>query len=216
MPLAEAARNHNVQAFLRMLSDCAAWVVHAFGRQIGGVSKLRCCICADPHLPSINGYNGAKLASFWVVTYTEKACLVVSCRTPLVVHVCLAADTAQVPKRVVSFVAINMVDYFLRPDAANVKNSKPVCGILRAANADRYVSSGWGIAASHRTYFNFVRYFFIPYEYARLGIVGKKFAQSLRGKIGFSHDALLMRIGQRPRSVSAHAGPCYSIASEAV
>ena len=40
-------------------------------------------------------------------------------------------------------------------------------------------------------------------------VVVEKFAQTLCGKIGLSHDALLMLIGQRPGSVSALSGLRY-------
>jgi len=42
---------------------------------------------------------------------------------------------------------------------------------------------------------------YAPREYASFRIVVKKFAQTLRCKIGFSHDALQMLIGQRPGAI---------------
>jgi hypothetical protein len=41
---------------------------------------------------------------------------------------------------------------------------------------------------------------------AGVWVVVEKFTQTLCGKIGLSHDALLMLIGQKPGSVSALAG----------
>jgi hypothetical protein len=40
-------------------------------------------------------------------------------------------------------------------------------------------------------------------------VVMKKLAQRLRGKIGLSHDALQLLIGQRPARVSARGGLRY-------
>jgi hypothetical protein len=46
-------------------------------------------------------------------------------------------------------------------------------------------------------------------EYSGVGVVVKKLAQALRGKIGSSHDALLMLIGQRPASADNASGLRY-------
>jgi hypothetical protein len=40
-----------------------------------------------------------------------------------------------------------------------------------------------------------------PSEHARYRVVVKKFAQTLRGKIGLSHEALQLLIGQRPAAI---------------
>jgi hypothetical protein len=50
-----------------------------------------------------------------------------------------------------------------------------------------------------------------PRKHSRFRVVVKQFAQALRGKIGLSHDAPQMLIGQRPGSVDALAGLCYFI-----
>lgn len=44
-----------------------------------------------------------------------------------------------------------------------------------------------------------------PVENSGLRVIGKNFAQALRGKIGGSHEALLLLIGQRPAGVSSTA-----------
>jgi hypothetical protein len=48
-----------------------------------------------------------------------------------------------------------------------------------------------------------------PSKHTGFWCVIKNFAQTLRGKIGLSHDAVLSQIGQKLTCVSAHGGLRY-------
>ncbi len=113
------------------------------------------------------------------------------------------AYVAQVCKAVVGFVAVNVVNVLLWVFACHVQPRKPVGVMPLALKANDSIAKGNvhnsgdianGLPAAEPD---------APSKYTRFGIVVKKLAQALRGKIGLSHEALQLLIGQRPASVSA-------------
>lgn len=116
---------------------------------------------------------------------------------------------AQICKRIVAFYAVNVVNVFSRPMPVNVEPSKPVGWIKFPINSDKGVSVGrtsCNIANSIATMSS-------NSDSARkqptLRLVMQQLTKALCGKIGLSHDALLMLIGQRPASADNASGLRY-------
>lgn len=110
----------------------------------------------------------------------------------------------QIIKRVIAGVSINVVNLMLRPSTGNVQPRKPV-GQKPASCNGNYGPSVDVTSAGNASRVGGPASTLAPCEYAGLGVVMKKFAQKLRGKIGLSHDAVLSLIGQRPVSVASTA-----------
>ena len=134
--------------------------------------------------------------------------------SPLVLLIGAVAGLSQVRKTIVCPVAVHVVNLLRRPFARHVEPRKAVRFVRVSGATDAPIPIAFvqipgplPVATTWAT--------FGSCEYARLGVVVKKFAQTLRGKIGLSHDALLMLIGQRPACVSAHGGLRYFSGSHA-
>lgn len=112
------------------------------------------------------------------------------------------ADQPQIQPSVVSLDAIDMVNRAAWPEAGHVKPCQPVGTIQPTVHTDSDVAvyevsaPGFGPckpSADSRS----------AEKFSGLRIVMEKFAQNCCAKIGFSHDALQLLIGQRPRRVGS-------------
>ena len=196
---------------LKMLLNCAARMVQALGRQVCGVGELwgfeNPQFCFLP----CDAYGRPEAGT--VPTYTQKSKRIVYLRLALVLHVDRVRHTPEILNSVVRRVAINVVDMF-RPLAVNVQPSKSMRAVWGFAYLNllvlfRCAATGW-FPGPHAAPCN------DPSKRASVWVVVKKFAQTLRGKIGLSHDAPSKRIGQRPVSVSSTCGLRYFRASAGV
>lgn len=138
----------------------------------------------------------------------QAAGLIAYWRTMLILLIFAVACLSQVYKAIVCPVAIHVVNLLRRPFSRHVKPREAVCLVRGSGAADAPISIAMvqipgflSVAATGAT--------FGPCEYTRLRVVVKKFAQTLRGKIGLSHDAVLSLIGQRPACVDSTCGLRY-------
>jgi hypothetical protein len=134
--------------------------------------------------------------------YTEKPTGVVAARVALILGVDGRSCNPQIRDAVVKPIAVNVVNRARRPLTIHVEPSESVPPVPHQVNAKHSVTPRktaigyWPhLVTVVPTNGNAAR------KNASLWIVLKQLAQSLRGKIVSSHDALLMLIGQRPVSV---------------
>lgn len=114
----------------------------------------------------------------------------------------------EIANSVVIWIAVDVVKKIFRRAACFKYPRKDVRPVGDALDPDKPVAPnidgpGNVASASVFTWLDF------PSKNASLRIVVKKLAQTLRGKIGLSHDAPVKRIGQRPVSVSSTCGLRY-------
>lgn len=125
-----------------------------------------------------------------------------------VLAVLLLRGLSQIAHSVVKGLAVNVVDLKWRPSPIRIKPCKAVAEIVMAIDPDREIACN--IFTTSRTIgvcpsMPSASAIGEPKEMARLRFVSKKFAQTLRGKIGSSHEALLLLIGQRPAAIRSRS-----------
>jgi hypothetical protein len=125
-----------------------------------------------------------------------------------VLQVGTSGNITKVSDGIVSLVSVDVVNVHFRPLAGHIKPGEAMRIVPCSLDSNDDVSDS--LSGSGRTAFWGTKAkAFQPSEIARNWVVVKKFAQTLRGKIGLSHDALQLLIGQKPRSVSALPGLRY-------
>ena len=135
---------------------------------------------------------------------TEKADLVVSLGSLPVLEVDGLRDITQIAPAVVVSDAVDVIYHASRPLASHVEPREAMRGVSVASDRDVGVSDALIDAADQLARLPASRVMQAR-EHAGFGFVVKKFAQTLRGKIGLSHDALQLLIGQRPAGVDSTA-----------
>jgi hypothetical protein len=133
---------------------------------------------------------------------TKHADAASGCCLPNVLRVDDSRDITKIVYSVVAWVAVDVVNALPRKSAVAVKPGKAMSPMNIPVNA--YLTPAeWMDCAGDHPDSDSVRRDFTPRKNAGLWIVVKKFAQTLRGKIGLSHEALLLLIGQRPDRVAS-------------
>ena len=134
----------------------------------------------------------------------HEAVRVVSMWPALVLLVHMLRNVAQVGYCVVAWVAVHVVKLTFRPLATDVQPRQSVRSVVVSCNANFDVAAAIGTAG---------RWFGCgltsrskPAERAGLAIVGKQSAKTRGGKIGSSHEAPQLLIGQRLPAISSRSG----------
>ncbi len=184
---------------LRLFLDRAASVVFSLGSDVGRVSffcrsepskRDSLAVDSDSRLPAATRIKTCADQSF------SSHCLA------HVLQICAARNIPQIGKAVIRLFAIDVVNVLPRLLPSHIQPGQSMSVMLRSINANRHVSrcvdnacnsSGAGTPAKSKS----------PPKHAGIGFVLKNLAQTLRGKIGLSHEALQLLIGQRPASVSS-------------
>jgi len=188
--------------------DCAPWVQPALSLNVGGVSFFGRSKAAKMQCLAHVLYACRPLFLDRVVRGSYESRGANRCSRSEVLHIGLGRNIPKVCNSVIGRVPIHMVNVLFRPLAERVKPSQPVAVVPYSINPNYAVSVAVG-AASHFPCVRPEAKLNAPCESATVGVVVKNFAQSLRGKIGLSHDAVLSQIGQRLAGVSAHGGLRY-------
>lgn len=178
---------------------------YALGFAVGGVRKFSGCKTAEVLAFAGKSNLGIPLPSRLVQSDAKQpAGLVADWRSPLILLIGTMAGLSQVRKTIVCPVAVHVVNLLRRPFSGHIEPREAVGLVCVSVAAHAPVSIAgikasctFSVAASGAT--------FCPCECARLGIVVNKFAQTLRGKIGSSHDAVLSLIGQKPGSIRSRS-----------
>ena len=184
-----------------------ARVKSALFSHIGGVGFFGGSVAPNVSVDAVE-FDGC-LKSVSVASNTKVAARVSWLRAALILHIHGCRNIAQVVESIVRSITVDVVNVSGRPAAAHEKPRKTVRSVQAPIDADANVSMrvfGPSNIADLRPK---PLSGYQARENARFWIVMKKLAQTLRGKIVPSHDALLMLIGQRPACVSAHGGLRY-------
>lgn len=177
-------------------------------RQVGGMSFFCRTEISDVNLSAVMADGGSPRIglpeSAPVNTTKSRPCTGIGGNQVLVVLG--GADQPQIEPTVVSLDAVDMVNRSTWPKACHVKPCQPLGAVQPAVHTDSDVAvyevgaSGFGSckpstdsrSADKLTGFR---------------VVMEKFAQNCCAKIGVSHDALQLLIGQRPRRVGSTSRP---------
>lgn len=151
-------------------------------------------------LLSANTYGGAKqLAVSNFVCASQPGCAdSAMARIP---DIRCLVNITKVSDSVVGAVAVNVVYDSNRPRTIEMQPSEAVHSVKCAINSRDKISAP--VVASNGRPGSNVGYALSARHYPGFMVVVDKLAQSLRGKIGLSHDALQMLIGQRPAFVAS-------------
>ena len=188
-----------------MMLDRATSVHSPFGGQVRGVRRL---LAREDAEVAVNAASvDPRHPSGWALGDAHQSVLAVGVRATLVLLVDVLRNIPQVIERVVAGVAVYMVKLAPWPIAVNVQPRKAVRSVVLAGDADLGVSAA--VAAPGKWLALRLAVRVVPSECTRLRVVVKKFAQTLRGKIDGSHDAVLSLIGQRPARVDSTGGLRY-------
>jgi len=120
--------------------------------------------------------------------------------------VLLVCRLAKILPRVIGPAAIDVINRILGPFSSHMKPRKTVRVIAIAIYSDLDISipmmtSGY---CSNRSPITERAAPNTPRKDTRLRVIVEKFAQTLRGKIGLSHETLQSLIGQRPAAIHSH------------
>jgi len=117
-------------------------------------------------------------------------------------------DITQVAEPIVRRISVDVVKVLFWPLSGGMEPCKPVAKVGGPIQSDDDVSV-FSVITRHVASLAMALAVQAPCECARGLVVVKKLAQTLRGNIGLSHDALQLLIGQRPQRVSARLGLRY-------
>jgi hypothetical protein len=146
-----------------------------------------------------------RLPSFLASRYTEKAMATMRHGVALVLTVCSAVSLSKIPKSVVAWVPVYVVNLVSRPHTIRVKPSEPVLKTeVGFVNRDTAISARVLIPGSGACG-PAMGCHLEPEKLPSNWVVAKNFAYAFCRKIAISHDALLKLIGQRPATVSSGA-----------
>jgi hypothetical protein len=176
------------------------------------ISRSSFCICveiADANPSPVESYARSELFTTRAKRDAKKfAGLVVGVWATLVLHVLRLVSIAEVVPTIVRSVAVNVVNLSFGPRVSHVQPRKAMSEIDCSVNLNRYVATASSRARGVSN-FDYHGCAYTPRKKACKRIVIEQFAQALRAKIGFSHEAVLSLIGQRPASVDRTCGPCH-------
>ena len=126
-----------------------------------------------------------------------------------VLQVLGVGDIAQIFYPVVRSIAVDVINEVFRPTSVIVEPRNAMRPIPNTVYPDQKVSIMIYTARGFAALCGLVAPANAPCKDPRSRIVVEKFAHTLRGKIGLSHDAPRMLIGQRPARVGSACGPRY-------
>jgi hypothetical protein len=176
---------------------------------VGGVGFFGRIEHAKVDALPVNAYIGKPLVADVVPVSANKVCrALIRARPSFVLRVLSFRDIPQIAKPVVGAVVVNVVNIPRWVFAVHKQPHKAVGRVALTVNSDEHIPVGIDAAsnAAARCAFAAIHK---PCELAGIRVIAEKFAQALRGKIGLSHEALQLLIGQRLGSVDALAGPRY-------
>lgn len=174
--------------------------------QIGGMGKFGRIKPAQEMRSAIKVDACAPFSAGRIPTGTQQMrALVVPHCPPLVLVILAGRCLAQIRNSVIRWRAVDVVYFSNRPRAMDVQPCQSVTAAHPAVNHDDQVAST--VQATGRSVSVDAFTSSPPCKHTGFWVVVKQFAQTLRGKIGRSHDAVLSLIGQRPARVCSTGGP---------
>ena len=160
------------------LSFCNQIGLMRFFWRINPTYKFVHAICTDPRAPSFTAFEfGNTQKSPRFVSYV---------RAFLVLNVGCGRNIAEVAKRVISRVAVNVVYIAHRPNTQYVKPSKPASAVSSFINPHNCVSFGLGVP-SNRPWNDFAARFYTPSKDTCFGIVVQQCTQLVKCDVKMAH-----------------------------
>lgn len=190
-----------------MSLDRASAVQIALGLQVSLVGKLWCFIDAQVSALATCFYGRHPLqtsASANPSRNPKKSSSAFPALAASVLRVCCPVYVSQICKAVIGTIAVDVVNLCFRPLACHVKKRETVSIEAIFAKADGHVTKSFVHATNEPALRRSVKTggaLWKRPERADFWIVVNKLAQTLRGKIGLSHEALQLLIGQRPAAI---------------
>jgi hypothetical protein len=135
--------------------------------------------------------------------------LVVSQCGALVLRVDGSAHVSQVGDGIVRRISVHVIDVCIGPNAVRIEPRQAVKPVEKSVDLCLEALSVASGATNSVAYADVPVWLHEPREHAALRVVLHKLAQTLRGKIGLSHEAVLSLIGQRPARVDSTSGLRY-------
>ena len=154
----------------------------------------------------VDAYPRPKQATVLMQTDTKQAGSAVFSGGVEILSVFRFGGVTKICKRAIGSIAVYVVNLFWWKFSNHKKEGKPVGKVSPTIKTNAGISI-WSPDASDASYDDAPIWFNQPRKQASLRVVMKQLAQTLRGKIGFSHDAPFQRIGQRLACVFSTCGP---------
>jgi len=151
------------------------------------------CVSADVELDAKGANLRLPLVSGLVKRNSN---LAVKAMTVCVLHVLKLRNITKIRPSIVVSDAVSMIYLTFREVSKHIQKGEPMLSYANAIDHRVSVSVPW-VNATHNRPHGKSSAAYASSENASSRIVVQQFAQSLRGKIGLSHDAVLSRIGQR-------------------
>lgn len=153
-------------------------------------------------------YPGAPsvAADAWMFKDAEESTLAIHARIAEVLFVLAVSYVAKIADAIVARIPVDVINLAARPFAINVQPREPV-RVVPSVVYRNEVGAAWSQCSLERNADTAsAASVDKPFKVASVRCVPQNVAKSLRGKIGISHDALQMLIGQRPVGVRAPSG----------
>ena len=178
-------------------TDClnsAIRMACSFFFKVCRMSIFRSVKVSDVLNTSVNVYDGPE--AIVSLANTKDSALIVAKRRFQVLHVLSFSRLSKVAYSVVCWIAVYVVDKVFRPVSINKKPSRTMSRDMVFIDLQYHIPPGNTASSTpNESVFTWVGQ---PCKDSSFPVVVKKFAQSLCGKIGLSHDAPCKRIGQKP------------------
>ena len=182
--------------------DRTGTVEFAFSSQIGFMCKLRRWV--DTQIVLFSTSLDLRLPTGVSTAHTKKSRKITGRSMTMILGILCSRYLSEIRQSIVFPVSVYMVYMQTCPHSACVKNSKLVGQIESSAYLDLDIPVGVN-RSSHIAYTDAL-VALKPGKHPSVRVVVKKFAQTLCGKIGLSHDVLQLLIGQRPVCVDSTDG----------
>lgn len=168
----------------------ASGMQFSLGRYVGGMSFFGRRERPETLALAIRAYVRPEFLI--VPRRTKKAGGVIGVGRSLVLEITESRCFAEIGVSIVRFIAVDVVKVLFRKRTVNVEPCQAVCAVQETVHAQMDITTGCQ-RTGYLSDFAIVRVSDSPSENASLRIVVKKFAQALRGKIGFAHAVALSR-----------------------
>lgn len=191
---------------MRAELDRPVWVQAAFRDYVRGVGFFWRSIRSQLMFFAIN--TNLSHPFLLVRTDTKQTIPVVGLGCAPVLGIFPISCYSKVIDSIVRSISVNVIDMATRPFSVEMQPSKPMRKVSLPIDASHDITC-WSDTRDDATNAPALANSNFPNKKPGIRVVVKNFAQALRSKIGGSHEALLLLIGQRPACVGSTCGLRY-------
>lgn len=173
--------------------------------QVCFMRNFRILEAAKTDLLTVYLYLSNPHAAPGVPRNAKKTALVIRSRNALIFGVDLIVRFSKIMKSVVEFISVSVINDIGRPSVKDIQDDKTMRQMVNSINGYFPVTLTVHAASllSNKTLVCFPR--IKPIEVPALRLIPEKGAKTLRCKIGSSHEAPCMLIGQRPATIRSRS-----------